>query len=72
MGRWIRLDMEKFELDLGTNRAIFPRMGIEQHINRTEGIIFRTAEGLLLSDLKEAPATTCQRNSGEPGPSDLL
>ena len=57
------LDMEKLELDLGTNRAIFPRMGIEQHINRTEGINFRTAEGLLLSNLKEAPATTCQRNS---------
>ena len=57
------LDMEKLELDLGTNRAIFTRMGIEQHINRTEGLNFRIAEGVLLSDLKEAPATTCQRNS---------
>ena len=56
------LDIEKFELDLATTRAIFPRMGIEQYINRTEGINFRTAQSLLFSDLKEAPATTCQRN----------
>ena len=57
------LDFEKFELELETTRAIFPRMGIKQFINRTEGINFRTSEGLLFSDLKEAPATTCQRNS---------
>ena len=57
------LDMEKFELDLTTTRAIFPCMGIEQYINRMEGINFITAEGLLFNDLKEAPATTCQRNS---------
>ena len=38
-------------------------MGVEQFINRTTGINFRTSEGLLVSDLKEAPATSCQRNS---------
>ena len=38
-------------------------MGIEKHINQLEGINVRTAEVLLLSDLKEAPATTCQKNS---------
>ena len=57
------LDLEKFELDLETTRAIFPYMGIEQFINRTEGINFITSNGLLFSNMKEAPATSCQRNS---------
>ena len=56
----MELDVEKFELDLETTRAIFPRMGVEQFINRTTGLNFRTSEGLIFSDLKEAPANSCQ------------
>ena len=51
----MELDLEKFELDLETTRAIFARMGVEQFINRTTGINFRKSEGLIFSDLKEAP-----------------
>ena len=38
----LTLDLEKFEVDLATNRAIFPRLGIEKFLNRSEGIDFRT------------------------------
>ena len=59
----LTLDQEKFEVDLATSRTIFPRIGIEKYINLNQGVNFRTSEGLLLSNLEDAPTTPCQRNS---------
>ena len=59
----MQLDVKKFKLDLETNRAIFPRMGVKKLVNLNSGINFKTSEGLIISDLKETPANSCQRNS---------
>ena len=57
------LDQKKFEVDLAPSITISPRMGVEKYINLTEGINFRTSEGLLLSNLEDSPTSPCRRTS---------
>ena len=57
-----KLTLKKESEDMIPSDSPMVKCSVTIHALESEGINFRTAEGLLLSDLKDAP-TTCQRNT---------